>query len=55
MTQITHLDASTATRDTILKVVDREAAVILENALTASQVRGDPPGTRAVYRRDRAL
>ena len=38
MTQITHLDANTATRDEILEVVDREAAVILENALTASQV-----------------
>jgi ectoine hydroxylase-related dioxygenase (phytanoyl-CoA dioxygenase family) len=38
MTQLTHLDAQSASRDGILEVIDQDAAVILENALTASQV-----------------
>ena len=38
MPQISHIDANTATRKEILRVVDRDGAVVLENALSTAQV-----------------
>ena len=38
MTELVHLDARTAKRDEILSIVDRDAAVILDHALTRAQV-----------------
>ena len=35
---LTHLDAQSTSRDEILEVIDRDAAVILEDALTPNQV-----------------
>ncbi len=38
MAELTRLDARTASRDEILQALDRDAAVVLENALAPSQV-----------------
>jgi len=38
MTELVHLDARSAQREMILSIIDRDAAVILENALTQGQV-----------------
>ena len=38
MPQIIHVDANTATREGILTIVDRDGAVVLENALSIAQV-----------------
>src|SRR4029453_18952287 len=38
MTELVHLDGRTAQRDEILAIIDRDAAVILDHALTHAQI-----------------